>query len=96
MKNNPISGATGPVVYYSMYGNDQLRTRPSKTNQEKKCRTHAGELFGIFAAAPNPAGHIAIAVIALELENDSTERTLYNRDINWLPAAIVGMGRMKD
>jgi hypothetical protein len=40
------------------------------------------------------AGDIAIVVVALEFETADTGTGVYNKDIRWLPAAVIAMGRM--
>jgi hypothetical protein len=40
-------------------------------------------------------GNIAIAVVALEFETRDSRAGRYDKDTNWLPAAIIAMGRTK-
>lgn len=42
------------------------------------------------------SGNIAIVVMALEFETKATGSGIYNKDLKWLPAAIIAMGRLKD
>ena len=41
------------------------------------------------------AGNIAIVVLALEFATTEAGKVSYNMEQKWLPAAIIGMGRMK-